>query len=121
MLPWSFWKAESTESAAVTVPDPATKLVRRDEREIFELKVFQSVPVRRPVDDEVALPIAIETFGQTVEFVPLVMVIAEFAVVKLPNVSADCLLLNMFQSVAVRAPVVVALAVPIENTPVVLL
>ena len=46
--PWSFWNAESTESAAVTVPDPATKLVRRDEREIFELKVFQSADERAP-------------------------------------------------------------------------
>ena len=48
LLPWSFWNAESTESAAVTVPDPATNAVRREEREIFELKVFQSVDVSAP-------------------------------------------------------------------------
>jgi hypothetical protein len=30
LLPWSFWRAESTESADVTVPDQATNPVRRD-------------------------------------------------------------------------------------------
>ena len=32
LLPWSFWNAERIESALVTVPDPATNPVRREER-----------------------------------------------------------------------------------------
>ena len=173
----------------MTVPDHATKLVRREVRDILELKVFQSVderapvveveasareiplpaierplgvhettptlllnvvqsaaeshplavvlacaiafclllnvvqsvPVRRPVEVADAFQIAMVTFGPTVELAPFVMVMAELDVVKLPNVIADCLLLNVVQSVPVSAPVVVALAFQIENTPVVLL
>ena len=51
LLPWSFWNAESTESAAVTVPDHATNAVRREVRDILELKVFQSIDERAPVVD----------------------------------------------------------------------
>lgn len=87
----------------------------------FELKVFQSVPVRRPVDVDDALVIEIATFGPTVELAPPVIVIDGLAVVNDPNVRADCLLLKIFQSVPVSAPVVVELAVEIPNTPVVLL
>ena len=36
----------------MTVPDHATKLVRREVREILELKVFQSVDERAPVVDD---------------------------------------------------------------------
>ena len=87
------------------------------------MNVFQSSPVRRPVDVALAFPIWIVTFGQTVLFAPFVIVIAGFVVEKLPNVRAFCLLLKVFQSVAERAPVVVALArarespVPTRDSP----
>ena len=37
---WSFWNAERIESAAVTVPDPATNPVRSEERLSFPEKVL---------------------------------------------------------------------------------
>ncbi len=59
------------------------------------LKRVQSVPVRRPVEVALAFPIWIVTFGPTVLLAPLVIVIAEFVVEKLPNVRAFCLLLKV--------------------------
>jgi hypothetical protein len=84
-------------------------------REILELNAVQSVPVRRPVEVALAFQIAIVTFGQTVEFVPFVIVIEGFVVDIDPNVRADCLELNVFQSVRESAPVVVVDASPIER------
>jgi hypothetical protein len=40
LLPWSFWRATRRESLAVTVPDPATNPVRREERDIFPEKAL---------------------------------------------------------------------------------
>jgi hypothetical protein len=109
LLPWSFWRATRRESPAVTVPDPATNPVRRDEREIFELKVFQSVAERAPV--VVLLASQMERPVPTRE--------SQFVGERIER--APCLLLNVFQSVPVSAPVVVEFAFQIENTPVVLL
>jgi hypothetical protein len=64
--------------------------------------------VRRPVEVVEAFQIEIVTFGHTVAPVPLVIVIAEFVVAIFPNMRADCLELNVVQSVAESAPVVVA-------------
>ena len=88
------------------IPPPAES----DVSQILLLNVVQSVPVRRPVDVADAFQIAMVTFGPTVEFAPPEMVMAELVVVKLPNVRADCLELNVVQSVPERAPVVVAFA-----------
>ena len=76
-------------------------------RDILELKVFQSSDERAPVVDDDAraseIPVpAIERPLGVHETIPT-------------------LLLNVVQSVPVSAPVVVALAFQIENTPVVLL
>jgi hypothetical protein len=75
----------------------------REVRPILLLNIVQSAPVRRPVDVALAFQIAIVTFGQTVEFAPLVMVIAVLAVEIDPNVRADCLL-AMVVSWAVLLP-----------------
>jgi hypothetical protein len=84
-------------------------------RLILELNIVQSAPVRSHVELAVAFQIAIVTFGQTVEFAPLVIVIAVLVVEIDPNVRADCLELNIFQSVEESAPVVVLLASQIER------
>jgi hypothetical protein len=90
-------------------------VAEREVSPILLLNVVQSAPVRRPVDVALAFQIAIVTFGQTVEFAPLVMVIAVLVVEIDPNVRADCLELNIFQSVEESAPVVVLLASQIER------
>jgi hypothetical protein len=59
---------------------------------ILLLNVVQSVPVRSHVEVALAFPIVIVTFGQTVEFAPLVIVIDELVVEIEPNVRAFCLL-----------------------------
>lgn len=82
--------------------------------ESLPLNVFQSVHVRSPVAVEDAFQIPIVTFGPTVEFAQLVIVIDGFVVEIEPNVRADCLLLKVFQSVDESAPVVEAEASPRE-------
>ena len=95
-----------------------------DPREIVAcllLKIFQSVDERRPVAEALEFPMLIETFGQTVVLLPLVIEIAAFDEETEPKVRAACFALNIFQSATERAPVVVVLAILIPNTPVPLL
>lgn len=49
MVHWSFWNAVSIESAAVTVPDPATNPVRSEVRLSLPEKVLKSVEVSNQV------------------------------------------------------------------------
>jgi hypothetical protein len=82
--------------------------VESEARLILELNVFQSVPVRSPVEVAEAFPIEIVTFGHTVAPVPLVTKIAGLREEIFPNVKADCFELNVFQFAIESAPVVVA-------------
>lgn len=95
------------ESALVTVPDPATNPVRRDERLSLPEKVAKSAAERAPVVVELASP----------REMPLHAIERPLAV---PAMRLT-LLLNVVQSIPVIAPVVVEFAIFIPNTPVKLL
>lgn len=81
------------------VPDIERPFGEPDMNPSLLLNNVKSEPSNSPVALVVALPMAIETFGQTVAFVPFVIVIAELAVLIDPKVSAFCFMLNAFQSV----------------------
>jgi hypothetical protein len=68
------------------------------------LNVFQSVEERSPVVATPAFPIERDTLGHTVAPVPFMIVSSGVDDVISPNVRADCLLLNIVQSVEESAP-----------------
>jgi hypothetical protein len=83
-------------------------VVESEVRFILLLNVFQSVEERSHFVATPAFPIESDTFGHTVAAVPFMIVSSGVEEVISPNVRADCLPLNVVQSVEESAPFCIA-------------
>jgi hypothetical protein len=86
---------------AFQVADPLFPVVVTVRAFCLLLKSVQSVHLRRPVEVALAFPMVRVTFGQTVAFVPFVMVMDGLVEVKLPNVRAFCFVAIFPERVAI--------------------